>query len=98
MDLSFVRIVRVGRERRAFGIWILGLGAPEYQVLAVGTPERAQLYVARVRGARQRLQPAARPVVPGQDAAGWIKDLEEAVVFEVRDIIAVRHLLVGGQC
>ena len=90
LDRDFRGVVGVGGHFAVGRVRILRLGAREHQVLAVGAPDGVGLHVARVVGAGQRLELARVAVVPDQDAARGIKDLEEAVVREIGDVVELR--------
>ena len=59
-------------------------GLQKQQVLAVGTPHRAGLHVARVVRARQRLEFARGLAVPRQNAARGVEHLAEGEVLVAR--------------
>ena len=94
LDRDFVRIAGVGGGRVARRSWRRGPAArAKTRCLPSGAPDRVGLHVARVVGAGQGFHLPGGAVVPGQDAARGVEDLEEAVILEVRDVV---QLLVYG--
>ncbi len=95
LNRDFGGVVGVGGHLAVGRVWIFRLRAREHQVFAVGAPDGVGLHVARVVGAGQRLKFAGVAVVPDQDAARGIKDLEEAVVLEIGDVVELTALGAG---
>ena len=76
----------IGRVR------VFGRRAHKYQVLAVGTPHGACLHQFRIVSAWQRLQLFCFAVIPGQDSARRVEDLQEPVIEEVGHVVEIRAL------
>ena len=87
LNLSLVGIVGVEGGFLAILARVARHRTREHDGLAVGAPNAIRLHKMRVVGAGQRLAQSRGAAVPLQDAAGWIKDLQKAVVLEIGDVI-----------
>ena len=85
-------VVGVGGQLTVGAEWLPGLGAGKDQVLAVRTPDGASLHKTGIVGAGQRLELFGLAVIPGQNSARRIEDLQEAVVLEVGHVVERRAL------
>src|SRR5262249_53496717 len=91
LNLHLSGIVGKRRHLAAGRIWILGRGAREDQILSVGTPDRAGLHITRIVGAGQRMNLAGVAVIPGQNSARGIENLQKAIVLEVGHVEKLAH-------
>src|SRR5208283_6107861 len=89
LDGGLVGIVGEGGERATGGVGGARLGAEEDDGLAVGAPDAAAVDETGVVGAGQGLELAGGLAIPGQDAAGGVKDLAEAEVLVAGVVNAV---------
>ena len=83
-------VVGVGGQLAVGAEWLPGLGAGKDKVLAVRAPDGAGLHKMWIVGAGQRLKLLGLAVIPGQDAARRIEDLQEAIVLEVGHVVERR--------
>ena len=86
LNLRLFRVASILRKLGTIRIRILRLRSRKDEVLAIRAPYRVGVHVVRIVGAGQVLQMRRITLVPGQNAAGCVENLQEPIVFEIGDI------------